>query len=225
MDNIYVLFACDMYRSRQSMRLVSTTTDKDTLMAMIAGLLLNGNMDYERPVGVTAFDAFHYDFQHTQVDVNKLKYGFVDERDNAQHNKLETLPSCSLGMWDRLQRKSPVVTSLEELNVADRSLIFSEVDLCGGGCTMEFLAPGIPDQNDIEENENYQHFQNYFDEPVEVSVNVRSYLFGNGESVSASENELVYIHRHRDEIEEAYGIDCIQSNDFTMYSEQENDRD
>jgi|GEM_PF-6293564 len=225
MTNIYNLFACDMNKTRNSMRLVSATTDKNTLMAIIAGLLLNGNMDYERPTGITGFDAFHYDFQHNRVDFSKLIYGFVDERDNAHHSQQETIPVCSIGMWERLQRKSSVVTSLEELNVADRSLIFSEVELCGGGCTMEFLAPGIPDQSDIEENGNYQHFQNYFDEPVEVSVSVSSYLFGNGESVHASENELVFIHKHRDEIEEAYGIDCIQSNDFTLYLEQENERD
>ena len=44
-ENAYVLFACNLHKERNSMRMIAVAADKVTLYAIIGNEVLHGNMD------------------------------------------------------------------------------------------------------------------------------------------------------------------------------------
>ena len=46
-ENAYVLFACNLHKERNSMRMIAVAADKVTLYAIIGNEVLHGNMDYK----------------------------------------------------------------------------------------------------------------------------------------------------------------------------------
>jgi hypothetical protein len=72
---IFILFSCNEWKERSSMRLIVATTDEDKLRAIIAQEILEDNMEYagmSKYKGVTAFN------NNDNKDYDNLKYGYVE---------------------------------------------------------------------------------------------------------------------------------------------------
>ena len=82
MDKIYILYTCDEWKSRDSMRVSEATTDKDTLCAIIANNIFEGEMEYEGLKNHAGLLDFKADYDRNQVDFGKLSHGFVEEFEN-----------------------------------------------------------------------------------------------------------------------------------------------
>jgi len=110
-----------------------------------------------------------------------------------------------------------ILQTIENLRLDERSLIYSVVELVGEGQSAEFLAPGIVDSDNLADLDDYLDFVDQLVDDTDISVHVRSYSVGCGESERADDDALAYINKHKDELEEKYGIDFIKSDDFTDY--------
>mgnify|MGYP006974608028 FL=1 len=74
------------------------------------------------------------------------------------------------------------------------AILFSEVTVSAGSDSQEFLVAGIPTEyEDLEDNSCAEQFLAEIDSETEVSVHVEVYLYGDGETVQASEDDLVKI--------------------------------
>lgn len=74
------------------------------------------------------------------------------------------------------------------------ALLFSKVSLFNGESEAEFLTMGIP--RDYEDLERYTAFAEYvgdLSDECDIEVNVDSYLYGDGETVKASIEEVAYL--------------------------------
>lgn len=79
--NIFILSACDAWSGHESMRILGVTTDETMLYAMIAAKIKEGDMEYDGR-GEEAYRKFYQDFKDQEINLNKLKYGFVQTYDN-----------------------------------------------------------------------------------------------------------------------------------------------
>ena len=100
------------------------------------------------------------------------------------------------------------------------SILFSQVTLTtSGGNEDEFLVSGIPrDSDDLEGWTAYDNFINNLDEETEISVHVESYLYGNGETVKASPEEVAYMVSRMNADDRFLDKHCdnIEDSDFTI---------
>ena len=74
------------------------------------------------------------------------------------------------------------------------ALLFSKVILFDGETEAEFLVGGIP--RDYDDLEGYTAFDDYLGEltsECDIEVHVDSYLYGEGESVKATPEEVAYM--------------------------------
>ena len=116
------------------------------------------------------------------------------------------------------------MNEIQKLGLDSRSLLYSYVELCGGGYACEFYVGGIPDQYSIESTDGYRDFVDGLENPMEIDVEVTAYSVGRGESVPADEQELKILLAHGDAIDKQYGIDTIQSDSFTRQFEPEEEQ-
>jgi hypothetical protein len=84
-DKIYILYACDEWKSRDSMRLVGATTDRESLYAMIASEIYNRHMDFDGETGKPGVVRFRDAYRNGCIDPGMLDYGFVDETYNRDY--------------------------------------------------------------------------------------------------------------------------------------------
>lgn len=78
------------------------------------------------------------------------------------------------------------------------ALQFSAVTVTANDQEVEFLVGGIP--REFDDLEGWTAFDNYMeeiDEETEVSVHAEAYLYGEGESVRATPEEVAYIMKRR----------------------------
>lgn len=81
-NEIYILFACDAWASRGSMRIVGATTDRDTLQAMIAHEIYESRMDFDGETGTTGVKRFREAYRNGFIPPSALQYGHVSESSN-----------------------------------------------------------------------------------------------------------------------------------------------
>lgn len=111
--------------------------------------------------------------------------------------------------------------NIVDLKLDTRSLTYSRVELTCGGNHSEYFTGGIPDELDIEETEGYQEFVRGLEDEAEIEVHVETFNVGRGESVCPNDEEINAILENERAIDEKYGIDAIQDNDFTHLYEPE----
>ena len=106
------------------------------------------------------------------------------------------------------------------------ALLFSHVRVSApDGNEAEFLVKGIP--RDYDDLENYTAFEDFLDgieEETEISVHAEAYLYGEGETFTASIEEVAYFHLRMQKDENfLFGhCDNIESVNFTCnYSPEE----
>lgn len=220
-NNIYILSACDAWSSKDSMRIQGVTTDETMLHAMLAAKIKAGDMEYGGFSGKAAWQAFQKDFHEEEVDLNKLKYGFV-----MTHEDMQITEPISMAEFPEAAESYEEITgakakaALESLGLANRSLTYSEVEVRTDFGYDSFLVPGFCDRDSLESSDRYQEFMEDADE-TEVNVSVTSYNVGIGESVYPDEDELAVIEQYAEELEEEYGVDFLQSDFFSFSHEPE----
>ena len=76
------------------------------------------------------------------------------------------------------------------------ALLFSHVRVSApDGNEAEFLVKGIPrDYDDLENYTAFEEFLGELDEETEISVHAEAYLYGEGETYTASIEEVAYFH-------------------------------
>lgn len=104
---------------------------------------------------------------------------------------------------------------IQKLRLDSRSLIYSFVELSGGDSYYEFYMGGIPNKYDFEGTDGWEFVEDN-KIPVEIKAQVTTYSVGCGEPVCADDNELMTILCNEDAIINQYGIDIIQSDNFTQ---------
>lgn len=72
--NIYLVYQCDEWKSRASMRLVMATTNKRKLRECLVREIENGDMRYNGGCGTEAVRAF----AREGYDTSLLAYGYLD---------------------------------------------------------------------------------------------------------------------------------------------------
>lgn len=216
MNEIHILFACDAWAGRDSMRIQGITTDDSTLQAMVAAKIKSGDMEYAGFSDETAYRHFLWDFKNGEIDYSKLQYGFVEtyyDMQIADPITVEEFPQvvCIYKELTGVIAKQ----AMEALKLDRRSLNFSEVEVHTGCDYASFFVPGFCDRDLLERSDQYQEMmENSYE--TEVTVDISVYSVGQNESESPNENELELIRQYWDEIEEEYGIDQIQT-DFISF--------
>lgn len=99
------------------------------------------------------------------------------------------------------------------------ALLFSAVTATANEQEVEFLVGGIPrEYDDLEGWTAFDDFMGEIDEETEVSIHAEAYLYGEGETVKATPEEVAYMMK-RMEMQDnflASRCDNIESVDFTV---------
>lgn len=75
------------------------------------------------------------------------------------------------------------------------SILFSQVTLNDGNAECEFLMSGIPrEADDMSGWTAYENFMEGVEDESEVAVHVEAYLYGGGETVRATPEEVAYMY-------------------------------
>jgi len=75
------------------------------------------------------------------------------------------------------------------------SLLFSQVELSTDTESVDFLMGGIPrEEDDLKNWMAYEHFVEAVDDDTEICVHAEAYLYGGGETVEASPEEVAYMY-------------------------------
>ena len=99
------------------------------------------------------------------------------------------------------------------------AVLFSAVTVTAGDQEKEFLVRGIPREfGDIEEYTAFEEFMEDIDEETEVSVHAEAYLYGEGETYTATLEELAYFYLRIEMREDFLSARCdnIEDVDFTF---------
>ena len=99
------------------------------------------------------------------------------------------------------------------------AVLFSAVTVTAGDQEKEFLVRGIPRElGDIEGYTAFEEFMEDIDEETEVSVHAEAYLYGEGETYTATLEELAYFYLRREMREDFLSARCdnIEDVDFTF---------
>ena len=78
-ENAYVLFACNLHKERNSMRMIAVAADKVTLYAIIGNEVLHGNMDYKGYAKQKGFNLMREDYKRGEISSANLDYGYIEE--------------------------------------------------------------------------------------------------------------------------------------------------
>lgn len=99
------------------------------------------------------------------------------------------------------------------------SILFSKVELKGDdGSEYEFFTGGIPrEYDDLENSDGFQEFIDLQRNSIEITAHVTTYIYGEGESENADENQLSEIKEHFEEPEWHEKVDCIEQSSFTFF--------
>lgn len=99
------------------------------------------------------------------------------------------------------------------------AVLFSAVTVTAGDQETEFLVRGIPRElGDIEGYTAFEEFMEDIDEETEVSVHAEAYLYGEGETYTATLEEVAYFYKRIEMREDFLSARCdnIEDVDFTF---------
>jgi len=117
----------------------------------------------------------------------------------------------------QLLGKDENIVTMDNLDLDNRSLTFSTVELASPYGIVEYCTGGIPDKYSIEDTDGFHEYAEMFDEETIIAVNIRSYNVGRGKSEYPDEEELDFIKKNENKLKQTYGIDCIQSDGFALF--------
>lgn len=108
------------------------------------------------------------------------------------------------------------------------ALLFSAITVSAENAEAEFLAFGIPESvADLEDWTAFSDLLEQLDREQELAVHVETYLYGGGETVKATPEEVAYLtmRSERDPAFLSRHCDNIADSDFTVLFEPEETED
>lgn len=99
------------------------------------------------------------------------------------------------------------------------SVLFSAVTVTVGDEKTEFLVCGIPnDYGDLDGWSQFNYFMDCINKETEIAVKVKAYLYGDGEAVKATPEEVAYFIQRSDADNMFLSEHCenIGNTDFTF---------
>lgn len=81
MQKIYLLKACNEHKEHRSAKIIAAASDRHTLLVMIGGEILLGNMDYGGYTKEKAYMKFCDDLQDGIEAENNIDFGYVETVD------------------------------------------------------------------------------------------------------------------------------------------------
>jgi len=150
---------------------------------------------------------------HRWMDEAKLRDGDTRDKDDVAAISVET--------WLKQVLREKREAALKELRLDERTLIYSEVELDADGETTSFMTGGMPDTYNIEDIDQYREFAEGLSADTAIFVTVNSWSVGNGESENAGDEEVELIEANRDYLDMVFGIDHLQTAEFTEYVQDE----
>lgn len=99
------------------------------------------------------------------------------------------------------------------------ALLFSAVTATAKDQSVEFLVGGIP--REFDDLEGWTAFDNFVEdlgEETEIAIHTESYLYGEGETVKATSEEIAYFMKRIDMKPDFLASRCdnIEDSDFTV---------
>lgn len=79
-ETAYTLFACNLHKERDSMRIVAVAGNMETLYAVIGNEIIEGNMDYRGYSKLKGFDLFREDYKKDEFSSANLDYGYIEDQ-------------------------------------------------------------------------------------------------------------------------------------------------
>lgn len=222
-SNIYILSVCDPWTGREREHPVGATTDEAMLHAMIAAKIMSGDIAYGNKEN--SWVNFMQDFKEGTIDFQKLIYGSVTSYGDMQITEPLSM-SRFPGVADVFEQLSAerAKSEIEKLEIGQRSLIYSVVEVRTDFGYTSFLMPGFCDRDDLESSDAFQEFMARTSD-AEINASVYSYSVGIGESVYPDEDELAIIEQYQDVLAEKYDADYIKSDFISFYYEAEPEYD
>ena len=79
-ETAYTLFACNLHKECDSMRIVAVAGNMETLYAAIGNEIIEGNMDYRGYSKLKGFDLFREDYKKDEFSSANLDYGYIEDQ-------------------------------------------------------------------------------------------------------------------------------------------------
>ena len=95
-DTIYLLYTCNAWKEHSSLRVILTTTDKETLFAAVANSIFEGEMEYEGLKNHAGLLRFKEDYDNENIDFSKLSYGFIQAFENENVRETSSVTDISM---------------------------------------------------------------------------------------------------------------------------------
>ena len=74
----FLLFSCNEWKEYGSMRLVGISMDLEVIYIMVGSKIKTGDMLYQSDNKKESWEIFQRDYRLGEVELDQLKYGFVD---------------------------------------------------------------------------------------------------------------------------------------------------
>ena len=98
------------------------------------------------------------------------------------------------------------------------SKLFSRVSLTAdNGSADEYLCPGMPDtEEQIADTDGYADFLEDNPDAESITVDVEHYLYGDGESENADEDDIAEFEKHGEDFLNSDEVDYLDYNRFVI---------
>lgn len=99
MQKIYLLKACNEHKEHRSSEIIAAASDRHTLLVLIGGEILSGNMNYGGYTKEKAYMKFCEDLQDGITAENNIDFGYVEvvealsETDEKELKKYKSIKS------------------------------------------------------------------------------------------------------------------------------------
>jgi len=107
------------------------------------------------------------------------------------------------------------------LELKNRSLVFSIVQLYDGYHSTKYYFPGIAGPANIEGTDGFKVYTETLDDEACISASIHTYVVGKGDIECPTTDELRFIKDHIDELNENYGLYFAGNNSFNHHYEPE----
>lgn len=103
------------------------------------------------------------------------------------------------------------------------SKLFSRVSLTAdNGSIDEYLCPGMPDtEEQIADTDGYRDFIENNPDAENITVDVEHYLYGEGESENADEDDIAEYEKRGEEFLNSNEVDYLDYNRFIILTDNE----
>lgn len=220
-NEIYLLFACNEWKEKSSMRIVGATTNQNLLYAMVGSKIKEGEMLYRSDDRKESWEYFRQDYQRNEVRPELLEYGHIETmRDLSLTDPMLAEDfRDTYSVYEILQR-SRTKELLKPLALDRQQLVFSVADMHSAYGFQRVFLPGYGLEEALKESDAFKDFAKE-DEYTGIHVDVSSYIVGTGDVKEADWEQTRIIEEHFTEMIDLYEVNLQSSDYYNTYYEME----